>query len=299
MTGMVIYLPTADKLTDSTPVSPGPTPDAADVAGWSQLDVLFPETDCASGLDVVAVILDGLCAHRGGRWWFLNHDKGWRVYLQDLLVEEAILVLNWPGVHDNPVPWTATSPPTPAPRLTRPRSTQPTYDADRRRALMDLHCADSRGVLDCARDRPLLAPRHIAGILTTVICRAAGLSDAQTADFVDEHWLGAAPVAEPARIRAHGLTEMLSALLRTPAAALLDLDPYAARWAAELTHAATRLGAANQGFLPTPRTAVPEALRLDLRLVVAAQWNRLGFSPTDQQILAVAIRNALWSQERR
>lgn len=52
MTGTVIYLPTTDRRTDPTQVSPGPTPDAADVAGWSQLDVLFPETDCASGPDV-------------------------------------------------------------------------------------------------------------------------------------------------------------------------------------------------------------------------------------------------------
>ncbi|PUB32575.1 lantibiotic biosynthesis dehydratase-like protein [Promicromonospora sp. AC04] len=303
MSGTILYLPTPRTQSDmqGTVVVPSPRPAPADMVGWSQLDLVFtagPEARTAEAI-VVADVLDELCAQAGGRWWFLNQDRGWRVYLQGLPAIRAAKRVNQAGHAGRAGPWWAI--PTPAPLSVRPVGNLPGVPAPRALVLADLHCADSQGVLDYLReDHPLLVPRHLAGILTVALCHAAGLSTPQTADFVDQHWLDATPLGEAARVRAHGLTEMLGAYLLTPATRLLELDPYAAVWASALADAGERVCAlTHQGFTPTPSATVPDALQCDLRHAVAAHWNRLGLNPADQQILAVAIRNALWAKGKR
>ncbi|MFI8528293.1 hypothetical protein ACIGB8_27800 [Promicromonospora sukumoe] len=101
MSGTILYLPTPRTQSDmqGTVVVPSPRPAPADVVGWSQLDLVFtagPETRTAAAI-VVADFLDELCAQAGGRWWFLNQDRGWRVYLQGLPALEAAAWVNQEG----------------------------------------------------------------------------------------------------------------------------------------------------------------------------------------------------------
>ncbi|GAA2234424.1 hypothetical protein GCM10010413_37210 [Promicromonospora sukumoe] len=304
MSGTILYLPTprtAQPYTQGTIVVPSPTPAPADVVGWSQLDLVFTAGPQArTGVAIVlADVLDELCAQASVRWWFLNQDRGWRVYLQGLPAVEAAAWVNQAGPTGRAGPWWAA--PAPTPLSMRPVGNLSGVPGPRALVLADLHCADSQGVLDYLReDHPLLVPRHLAGILTVALCHAAGLSTPHTADFVDQHWLDATPLEKAARVRAHGLTEMLGAYLLTPATRLLDLDQYAAVWASALADAGGRLCAlTHQGFTPTPSATVPDALQRDLRHAVAAHWNRLGLHPVDQQVLAVAIRNALWAKGKR
>ncbi|WP_454852295.1 hypothetical protein [Promicromonospora soli] len=305
MTATIVYLPTGltPPLTpDSTHSIPDPVPDPRHVEGWLPIDVEFFDQSRALivGAHAVAPVLDALCARHGGQWWFVNQQPGWRVYLQDVPVTEAAVALDRPLRSGHRGSWTANLV---APqKQTAPAQTSGVAGQARSRSqvLGDLHCSDSRGALDYLRDRPLLAPRHVAGILTPMLCRAAGLADISTADFVDRHWLHAAQLDEPTRARAQGLTEMLGSLLRTPATRLLELDSYGARWAAGLTHAGERLGkVGHAGFVSTRGEPTPEVVQHDLRSAVAAQWNRLGLSPTEQVVLAVAIRNVLWTRRKK
>jgi hypothetical protein len=301
MSATILYLPTPRTTPEGVAV-PSPEPAPLDAVGWSQIDLTF--TDLPHGRTTTAIeiadVLGGWSARGGGRWWFLNQDRGWRVYLQGLPPKEAAAWLNQTAQASTAGSWRAA--PVRAKTSAGPMERSPRRaPGSRALVLADLHCADSKGVLDYLReDHPLLVPRHLAGVLTVVLCHSAGLSDAQAADFVDQHWLGPAPLEESGRVRAHGLTEMLGAYLIMPATRLLDLDPYAAEWVSAMADAGKRLRAlTHQGFTPAPDAVVPDALQHDLRLAVAAHWNRLGLAPVEQQILAVAIRNALWAKGKR
>ena len=297
MSGTILYLPTPRTMPHA--VVPSPVPASVDVTGWSQIDVTFTgQPHERSTAIAVADVLDEWCAQGGGRWWFLNQDRGWRVYLHGQRPAEAVARLNETGQASSTEFWRAV----PARTLTAGVSVVRGQHVSEARTLVlaDLHCADSQGVMDYRReDHPLLVPRHLAGVLTVALCHAAGLSTPQTADFVDQHWLDATPLGESARVRAHGLAEMLGAYLLMPATRLLELDLYSAMWTSALADAGEGLRIlAHQGSTSTPSALVPDTLQHDLRLAVAAHWNRLGLTPRDQQVLAVAIRNALWATER-
>lgn len=236
-----------------------------------------PGTAASMAVHVVAPALDGLYAPKASRWWFLRREDRWHIHLDgadrtragqvlDELVRSGIL-RRWE--HDG--------------------SCSP-HD----QLLLELHRADSEGVVGYLRERrPVLAERHVAGILAGVMCRATGLGDLEAADVLDLLACRGAALDESSQLRACGLADFLGLLLHTPADEVLGPDAYAVRWVTELTEltvAAARLGPAR----PTSsRSARRDRLYDLLGQAMTAQWNRLGLSAADQAVLAVATRDAL------
>lgn len=305
--------------TDPVPVGPGPHP--LHLAGWLPVEVEFadPMRAAATGAHLVAPVLDALCRLQGpgARWWFVNDAGGWRVYLQGVPTAAAVATLtrtsrarsartaNMSGGGRREF-WTA--------RVTTPRrpvaedrpvlggqtgtKTSPARGRRRAEALAALHVADTRGVMAHLRQPPGFAPRYLAGILTAAMCRAAGLDDADAADFLERYWPLPGRLDAAELDQARGLAGMLTLYLRTPIGDLLESEP-AVAWAADLTGAAGRLrAAAYEGFVTSRHRPVPEFLRYDLAHAIGAHWNRLGLSGREQTVLSVALRTTLWRTRR-
>lgn len=273
-----------------------------------------PGTAASMGAHVLAPALDALYAPKVPRWWFLRQADSWHVHLGgadrtraghalDELVRSGIL-RHW--AHDRSCP-----PPT-APRpadaadaagaaavveATGAAATVPPCGDVDDRLLLDLHHADSEGVVGYLRERrPVLAERHVAGVLARAVCRAAGLDDLEGADVLDRLVRRGPALDERSQLRARGLADLLGVLLCLPADQVLGPDGYAVRWVTGLTTAAGRLGSAHRaGARPNGRGHLHDLLGH----AMTAQWNRLGLSPANQTVLAVATRDALRTRGQR
>ncbi|MEQ4717942.1 thiopeptide-type bacteriocin biosynthesis protein [Nonomuraea sp. B19D2] len=256
-------------------------------AGWYQLRVQFPDWDNPEqiGAELLGPCLEQLQA--GGAisgWWFLRKPPGWRLRLRDADIPAVDQVLDeltaagaltrwWPTVYE---PETAA--------FGGPAGAQ---------AAHDLFYADSRGVLDYARQTaPDLGRRELSIVLINALLRAAGLDWFERGDvFARVAQMRPAPSdADAARVEK--LAANVRTLLAIPAQA--DSEPFApggpaafaAPWLIAWQAAGHELGcAAAEGRLD-------RGLRALLTHVVIFHWNRLGLSAATQGILARATTAA-------
>ncbi|MFI7225138.1 thiopeptide-type bacteriocin biosynthesis protein [Nonomuraea angiospora] len=256
-------------------------------AGWYQLRVQFPDWDAAEkiGAHQLGPRLEELQA-RGAidGWWFLRKHPCWRLRLRDAdipAVDQALgemtaagaLVRWWPTVYE---PETAA--------FGGPTGMQ---------AAHDLFCADSRGVLEHARQNaPSLGRRELSIVLINALLQAAGLDWFERGDvFARVAQVRPLPAdADTARIEK--LAANVRTLLAVPGHA--DNSPfapggpaaYAAPWLTAWQAAGHQLGhAAVEGHLD-------RGLRALLTHVLIFHWNRLGLSAATQGILSRAATAA-------
>ncbi|MEV0344917.1 thiopeptide-type bacteriocin biosynthesis protein [Nonomuraea sp. NPDC050680] len=256
-------------------------------AGWYQLRVQFPGWDTAelAGADQLAPRLEQLQA--GGAisgWWFLRKPPGWRLRLRDADIPTVDQVLDeltsagaltrwWPTVYE---PETAAF-----------------GGSAGVQAAHDLFCADSRGVLDYARQStPDLGRRELSIVLVNALLQAAGLDWFERGDvFARVAEMRPAPT-EADTVRIEKLTANVRTLLALPAQP--DSEPFApggtaafaAPWLTAWQTTGNQLGrAAAEGRLD-------RGLRALLTHVVIFHWNRLGLSATTQGILSRAATAA-------
>ncbi|MER6007414.1 thiopeptide-type bacteriocin biosynthesis protein [Nonomuraea angiospora] len=252
-------------------------------AGWYQLRVQFPGWDAAEkiGAHQLGPRLEELqaCGAING-WWFLRKHPCWRLRLRDAdipAVDQAlgemtaagVLVRWWPTVYE---PETAA--------FGGPAGVQ---------AAHDLFCADSRGVLEYARQNaPGLGRRELSIVLINALLQAAGLDWFERGDvFARVAQVRPVPAdADTARIEK--LAANVRTLLAVPAHA--DSGPFApggpvafaAPWLTAWQAAGDQLGhAAVEGRLN-------RGLRALLTHILIFHWNRLGLSAATQSILSRA-----------
>lgn len=252
---------------------------------WYQLRVEFPDWSAAEtaaamqlgpGLDQLQA--SGVIAG----WWFLRKYPCWRLRLRgadtatvnrvlDDLTETGAVTRWWPTVYE-------------------PETTAFGGPAGMA-AAHDLFCADSRGVLEYARQStPGLGRRELSVLLISALLRAAGLDGFECGDvFARAAQLRPAPPDADVR-RIGELADSMRTLLAVPAqarSALFAPAAFAAPWLAAFETAGHQFGhAAAQGRLD-------RGLRALLTHVLIFHWNRLGLSATTQGILARAANSAL------
>jgi thiopeptide-type bacteriocin biosynthesis protein len=255
---------------------------------WYQARVQFPDWSTAEA---------AVAAHLGPRldqiqatgavagWWFLRKQPCWRLRLRgadtaavarvlDELAAAGVLTRWWPTVYE-------------------PETTAFGGPAGMH-AAHDLFCADSRGVLDYARQRVLgLGRRELSLLLINALQRAAGLDWFECGDVFDRvARLRPAPADADAG-RVDELAMKIHTLLAVPARADSPLFApdgpvaFAAPWLAGFETAGRQLGdAAAEGRLD-------RGVRAVLTHIVIFHWNRFGLSATAQGILAAAASAAI------
>ncbi|MEV4362679.1 thiopeptide-type bacteriocin biosynthesis protein [Nonomuraea sp. NPDC049625] len=252
-------------------------------AGWYQLRVQFADWDAAEkiGAHQLGPRLEELqaCGAIDG-WWFLRKHPCWRLRLRDAdiptvdqtlgeMTTAGVLVRWWPTVYE---PETAA--------FGGPTGVQ---------AAHDLFCADSRGVLEYARQNaPGLGRRELSIVLINALLQVAGLDWFERGDvFARVAQVRPLPAdADTARI------EKLAANVRTLLAVPAHVEEgpfapggpvaFAAPWLASWQAAGDQLGrAAAEGRLD-------RGLRALLTHVLIFHWNRLGLSAARQSILSRA-----------
>ncbi|MEU4231994.1 thiopeptide-type bacteriocin biosynthesis protein [Nonomuraea sp. NPDC026600] len=256
-------------------------------AGWYQLRVQFPDWDTAEqvGAELLGPCLEQLQADGAiSGWWFLRKPPGWRLRLRDADIPAIDQVLDeltaagaltrwWPTVYE---PETAA--------FGGPAGVQ---------AAHDLFYADSRGVLDYARQNtPDLGRRELSIVLVNALLQEAGLDWFERGDvFARVAEIRPAPT-ETNTTRIEKLTANVRTLLALPAKP--DSEPFApgghaafaAPWLTAWQAAGNQLGrAAAEGRLD-------RGLRALLTHIVIFHWNRLGLSATTQGILSRAATAA-------
>jgi hypothetical protein len=285
--------------------------------GSLRLEIVFAKTESIAslGAHVVGPNLDVACALGQGAWWFLRREHGWHLHLDhagepvgrtrmplvlNKLVERGI-VQHW--TQDASCQSSRESSHGACPGLGTGHQAVSCAGIGPESGL-DLHRADTRGSLAYLRQlhrmpetrRPLLRTGHVAGILARAVCRAAGLDRETAAEVLDTlARRNAAGLDESSQVRAHGLTGILTMLWEVPVPKALgsSITP----WATDIAMAARGLAAATRaGDLPAADHAA--CLQGELARALAAQWDRLGLTVTDQTILAVATRDALRTSRR-
>ncbi|MEU8266403.1 thiopeptide-type bacteriocin biosynthesis protein [Sphaerisporangium sp. NPDC049002] len=255
---------------------------------WYQLRVQFPDWSTAesAGAARLGPGLDQLQASGAvAGWWFLRKHPCWRVRLRgadtaevdgvfDELTAAGVLTRWWPTVYE-------------------PETTAFGGPAGMC-AAHDLFCADSRGVLNYARQSaPGLGRRELSVLLISALLRAAGLDRFECGDVFDRvAQLRPAPShADVARV--DELATSVRTLLAVPAQAGSALFApggpvaFAAPWIAAFEAAGSQFGhAAAEGRLD-------RGVRAVLTHVLIFHWNRFGLSATTQSILARAATAAL------
>lgn len=253
---------------------------------WYQLNVQFPTGNIAEriGADELGLRLDHLQT-RGAinGWWFLRKPPGWRLRLRDAdipavdqvlgeLTEAGALTRWWSTVYE---PETAA--------FGGPSGME---------AAHTLFCADSRGVLDYARNTPDLGRRELSILLINALLQAAGLDWFERGDVFA--WVAQMrPVSlDIDTARLDSLTVDVRTLLAVPMLPDNELfapggaAAFAALWQSAWQRAGDQLGrAAAEGRLD-------RGLRVLLAHVVIFHWNRLGLSAVTQGILARAAFQA-------
>lgn len=158
----------------------------------------------------------------------------------------------------------------------------------------DLFCADSRGVLDYARqETPGMGRRELSLLLTRALQQHAGLDPFEAGDVFDRVTRMRPPLDDADRARVDAMATRMQPILSIPVRAdtpLFAADgplSYAAPWLIAHIDAGRQLrrGATN-GLLE-------RGLRAILAQVVIFHWNRLGLSATQQSVLAHTAKTAL------
>jgi thiopeptide-type bacteriocin biosynthesis protein len=255
---------------------------------WYQVRVQFPDWTTAERTVATRLgpRLDQLHAHRAqAEWWFLRKHPCWRLrllgtdttavdHVLDELTEAGLLTRWRPSIYE-------------------PETTAFGGPAGMRTA-HELFCADSRGVLDYARQpAPALGRRELSTLLISALLQSAGLDWFEHGDvFARVAQLRPAP-ADSDVTRVDGLADSLRAVLTAPAqtnsALFAPHGPvaFAAPWLAAFQNAGRDLGdAAAQGKLN-------RGLRAVLTHVLIFHWNRLGLAATTQGVLARAATAAI------
>lgn len=281
------------------PGSPGPRRAAATSL---RVEIEFSKVDAITSLGAHAVgpHLDEACAATRGTWWFLRDASGWHVHLDGVDRARIALALNRLVQRGILQDWTTDLRCAPSPVGPTTGSVIGGLSCDRLApgAATDLHRADSRGTLAYLRElglpethRSPLRTAHVLGILARTVCTEAGFDAGMSSDVLDSlARRNAGGLNESARVRAHGLTDLLTLLWQAPASHTLGgaITP----WATDLLVIARSLGSAAQ-LSGLPHAEGVAHLRAQLQFALAAQWDRLGLTRTDQTILAVATRGAL------
>ncbi|MFF0771855.1 thiopeptide-type bacteriocin biosynthesis protein [Nonomuraea wenchangensis] len=215
-------------------------------------------------------------------WWFLYKPPGWRLRLRTAdhaavdrtfrdLAEARAVARWWPTVYE-PEAFAFGGP----------------VGVD---IVHELFCADSRGVLDYARqEAPGLGRRELSLLLINVLFREAGLDSFERGDVFSR-------VAEirPAPSAGHfaameALAPKVRTLLQVPQQAdrelLAGTMTFAEPWLAAYEVAGRRLGDA------AARGRLDRGLRAVLTHVLIFHWNRFGLPATTQGVLAHVAKSA-------
>ena len=254
-------------------------------ATWYQLRVQFPDWDTAEriGAEQLGPRLDQLHANGGmDGWWFLRKHPCWRLRLRsadtsavdrvlDDLTAAGTLTRWWPTVYEPEVA-----------AFGGPAGIH---------AAHELFCADSRGILDYARQpAPGLGRRELSILLVSALLRAAGLDWFEHGDVFDRvAQLRPTPSADDAT-RINALADSVRILLTMPVDSSLFAPggpvAYAVPWLTAFEAAGRKLGtAAADGTLD-------RGVRAILTHILIFHWNRFNLSAATQGILAHAATTA-------
>ncbi|HEY9476069.1 MAG TPA: thiopeptide-type bacteriocin biosynthesis protein [Mycobacteriales bacterium] len=255
-------------------------------AEWYQVRVLFPDWSTAEAVvaEHLGPRLDQLQARSAVvGWWFLRKHPCWRIRLHgadtaavaavlDELTLAGVLTRWWPTIYEPET--TAFGGPTGV------------------HAAHDLFCADSRGVIDYARQNaPALGRRELSLLLISALQRAAGLDWFECGDVFDRVARLRPGPSDAARV--DELAMKMRPLLAVPTRADSPLFApggpvdFAMPWLAAFEKAGRQLGDAARGG------QLDRGVRAVLTHIAIFHWNRFGMSATTQGILARAASTAI------
>jgi thiopeptide-type bacteriocin biosynthesis protein len=255
---------------------------------WHQVNVTFPDWDCAEQIAAARVGPHLDTADTVGNWWFIRKHPCWRIRYQPAGPEAATRVeqcLDRLASTGHITGWT---------RVIYEPETCAFGGPEAMAAAHRLFAADSHGILTYLRDQPTGAHRReISLMLCSVMMRAAKLDFFEQGDI----WARVAVYRRPALgalPEAPGLTGKAHRLITVDAESQMrDGAPLAqcADWAAAYTIAGRSLAGLNAaGHLH-------RGLRDVLAHHVIFAWNRLGLPYLTQSVLADTAKTAVFGPD--